>query len=167
MAWQSSEAFNGLERDNVLSSVRIVVFWSLIPLLIPLAAIGIGMGGDRVDRFFFTSSGILPGLLLWIVPWNQMSPGFALAATLAFSTAVEMLYLALVPSARRAWFALLVVLGIIDSAALLVIYLSQASDLGIVGSMILLAVTAIGVEGGAVWVVRRLRRARDANLREE
>jgi hypothetical protein len=151
----------------VLSSERIVVFWSLVPLLVPLAAIGPGVDGGRVDRFFFASSGILPGLLLWIVPRIQVSPGLALVTTLVFSAAIEMLYLALVPSARRAWVAMLAVLGIIDGAALVVIFLSQTSDLGIVGSVILLAVTATGVGSGAVWVMRRLRRARDTKMREE
>src|SRR4051794_11978159 len=101
-----------------LTGERVFAFWGFLPLFVPFAAAGLGGGENRVDRFFYGSCAALEFLLLNFLPRRDLSSGLSFAATLAFSGVVAMIYLALVQSARRLWLGLLVVLGIVDIAAL-------------------------------------------------
>ncbi|MCY1078596.1 hypothetical protein [Archangium lansingense] len=145
-----------------LASVRVFVFWGFVPLVVPFIATGLGSGENRVDRFFYGSCAALEFLLLNFLPRRDLSPGLALAATLAFSGVVAMVYLALARSARRSWMGLLVVLGVVDVAALVAVYLSMVLSTGVLGFLLLLVLTTLVVESGGVWMVRRMGRARDA-----
>ena len=115
------------------------------------------------DRFFFGACGLVTFLLVGFVPRFSLAPGLAVAATLAFSGVVAALYLALSPGARGTWPGLLVVLAVVDTAALAAVHLSGAAGLGLGGLVAVLVATTAVVGIGALWLARRLppvRRAR-------
>ncbi len=148
-----------------MASERVLAFWGLVFLVVPLASSGLGGGGSRVDRFFFGICVPLTFLLLGFVPRVELAPALAVGATLAFSGVVAAIYLALVPQARRRWPGLLMVLGLVDVAALVVVHFSEVRGLGFSALAGLLMLTTASVGAGAVWLGRLIRRARHVEPR--
>lgn len=142
-----------------MPSERVFSAWSLMLLVVPLAAARLGCGESRLDRYFIGSCVPVTLLLLGFLPRVTFTPVQAVGATFGFGGMVALAYLLLVPLARKATLGLLVVIGVVDVAALATVYLSGDAALGaFTFSLLLLGVTA-GTAWAGVSIVKRFDRA--------
>jgi hypothetical protein len=146
-----------------MASEYLVMFWGLLPMVVPLVAEGLGGGKSRVDRFFFAigGSGVLLIALALLVPRGEVPPLLAVVALFCASGIVALAYMVLVPSSRRLWPGLLAVLSVVDVVVLLAGYFGRTANLGIWGLTGLLVISGAVAGNVAVWAARRLGRARD------
>lgn len=144
---------------------RIFLFWGLVLMVVPLAASGLGGGEGRADRFFIGACVPVTFVLVAFVPRMALPPAMAVMLTLAFSGVVAAAYLAVTPRARRTWPALVLVLALVDAAALEMVYLGAAAGLGLLAFAGLLLVTTAVIGAGSVWIGRRLLRVRETQPR--
>jgi hypothetical protein len=143
--------------NQSVPSERVLAIWSLMAIVVPLAAGRLGRGKSNVDRYFFGSCALLTFLFIRFVPRRTLDPALAAVATVAFSGLVALVYLAFSPFARHARVSLLVLLGVVDIAGLAAVHFSARRGLAYLPfSLLTLAVT--GVAGlVALWVIERFR----------
>ena len=138
-----------------MPSERVLAIWSLMAIVVPLAAGRLGRGKSRVDRYFFGSCALLTFLFIRFVPRGTLDPALAAAATFAFSGLVALVYLRLSPFARHATVGLLILLGVVDIAGLAVVHFSVRRGLAYLPFQLLtLAVTA-AAGLAALWIIER------------
>jgi len=137
-------------------SERVLAIWSLMTIVVPLAAGRLGRGKSSVDRYFFGSCALLTFLFIGFVPRRTVDPALAAVATFGFSGLAAFVYLALSPFARRSTLGLLALLGVVDIAGLAVVHFSVVRGLSYLAFQLLtLAVTAVAGLA-AVWVIERI-----------
>ncbi len=145
----------------------LMMFWSLLPMAVPLVAQGLGSARSRVDPFFFAASGsgVLLLLLALLLPQGEVPLPLAWGASFCVSGVIALAYLALVPSARGNGPGLLAVLGIVDVAVLLAGQFALTAHLSTWGVVGVVLVSGAIAGNGAVWALRWLRRVRGAGTR--
>jgi hypothetical protein len=147
-----------------LSFQRVLAFWSLLLLYVPLVAgrlRGLRLRSTGpVDTSFYAAF----ILLAWLNPRAERGPSFlptsagsAVMATLAFSAGIALLYVALVPQARRITYRLLGVLVVIDAVAFATIHLSVVRGLTIQRFFLLLPAVTGSVGWVVAWSASRIR----------
>jgi hypothetical protein len=136
-------------------SERVFAFWGLLVLAMPLLGFGIRRGGSRVDRWFFGACIPVTFLLLGFFPRMVFDPVLGILITVTFSASLAMVYLA---TSSSIWAAtrLIILLAILDGAALSFIHLSLEWKLGTLMFRGLLLAVAAAVAFPAVLVVRRV-----------
>ena len=138
-----------------MPSERIFAFWGLLVLAMPLLGFGIRRRGNRVDRWFFGACVPVTFLLLGFFPRMIFDPVLGILITVTFSASLAMVYLA---TSNSIWAAtrLMILLAILDGAALSFIYVSLEWKLGTLMFPVLLLGVAAAAAFPTVLVVRRL-----------
>jgi hypothetical protein len=133
---------------------RTYIFWGLLPLLVPLVSAALDGGWTRVDRFFVVTCPLIELLLLGFAPAIALSPGVAVAATIAISVWLLVIYVAISRPPTARMIGLVWVMVPIDGAGLAANYLS----LSWAWSTTLYSLLLLLLNGGLIIGVNRLRR---------